>query len=146
MEESNFNFRYARLGDLHIPREKWINYLQTVETLIRRRVLRRLIWVCTVCQIPFYGSPDYNGLYNLTKETVPYLQYRSWSYATFCGVWSGITLFAKEAYLTQYLRVITVYPFHWENMRFHKIPCSTNYRTVHLGFSKLLGELAVSTY
>ena len=36
--------------------------LQTVETLIRRRVLRRLIWVCTVCQLPFYGSPDYNGL------------------------------------------------------------------------------------
>ena len=27
-------------------------------------VLRRLIWVCTVCQIhvPFYGSPDYSGL------------------------------------------------------------------------------------
>ena len=33
-----------------------------METLIRRRVLRRLIWVCTVCQLPFYGSPDYNGL------------------------------------------------------------------------------------
>ena len=25
-------------------------------------VLRRLIWVCTVCQVLFYGSPDYNGL------------------------------------------------------------------------------------
>ena len=61
-EESNFNFRYVRLWDLHIPTEKWLNYLQTVETLIRRRVLRRLIWVCTVCQLPFYGSPDYNGL------------------------------------------------------------------------------------
>ena len=36
-----------------------VELLQTVETLIRRRVLRRLIWVCTVCQIP---SPDYNGL------------------------------------------------------------------------------------
>ena len=33
-----------------------------MKTLIRRRVLRRLIWVCTVCQLPFYGSPDYNGL------------------------------------------------------------------------------------
>ena len=33
-----------------------------METLIRRRVLRRLIWVCTVCQLPFYGSPDYNRL------------------------------------------------------------------------------------
>ena len=42
--------------------KKWLNYLQTVETLIRRRVLRRLIWVCTICYLPFYGSPDYNGL------------------------------------------------------------------------------------
>ena len=41
---------------------RMLNYLQTVETLIRRRVPRRLIWVCTVCQSPFYGSPDYNGL------------------------------------------------------------------------------------
>ena len=32
-----------------------MNYLQTVETLIRRRVLRRLIWVCTVCQITLLG-------------------------------------------------------------------------------------------
>ena len=32
------------------------------ETLIRRRMLRRLIWVCIVCQIPFKGSPDYNEL------------------------------------------------------------------------------------
>ena len=43
-------------------REKWLNYLQTVETLIRCHVLWCLIWVCTVCQLPFYGSPDYNGL------------------------------------------------------------------------------------
>ena len=26
------------------------------------RVLRHLIWVYTVCQVPFYRSPDYNGL------------------------------------------------------------------------------------
>ena len=40
--------------DLDNTREKWLNYmyLQTVETLIRRRVLRRLIWVCTVCHFP----------------------------------------------------------------------------------------------
>ena len=37
-------------------------YLQTVETLIRCHILRRLIWVCTVCQLPFYGSTDYKGL------------------------------------------------------------------------------------
>ena len=46
-------FRYVRLWDLYIPREKWLNYLQTVETLIRCRILRHLIWVCTVCQLPF---------------------------------------------------------------------------------------------
>ena len=73
LEESNFNFRYIQLWDLHIPREKWLNYLQTVETLIKRRVLRHLIWVwscvlwhliwvCTVCQLPLYASPDYNWL------------------------------------------------------------------------------------
>ena len=37
LEESNFNFRYIWLWDLHIPRKKWLNYLQTVETLIRCR-------------------------------------------------------------------------------------------------------------
>ena len=62
LEESNFNFRYVQLWDLHIPRENRLTYLQTVETLIRRCVLRRLIWVCTICQLPFYGSSDYNGL------------------------------------------------------------------------------------
>ena len=33
-------------------RAKWLNYMQFVKTLIRRRVLRRLIWVRTVCQLP----------------------------------------------------------------------------------------------
>ena len=32
-------------------KKKWLNCLQTVETLIRRRVLRRLIWVYTVCKL-----------------------------------------------------------------------------------------------
>ena len=69
LEESNFNFRYTRLWNLHILREKWLNYLQTVETLIRHRVLQRLIWICTVCQVLFYRSPDYNSLFgvNITK-------------------------------------------------------------------------------
>ena len=51
---SNFDFSNVRLWDLDIPREKWLNCLQTMETLIRRRILRRLIWVFTVCQLPFY--------------------------------------------------------------------------------------------
>ena len=41
--------------------------MQTVETLIRRRVLRRLIWDCTVCQCPFYETLGVNGL-KLRKE------------------------------------------------------------------------------
>ena len=35
--------------------EKWLNYLQTVETLIRCHILRHLIRVSTVCQLPFKG-------------------------------------------------------------------------------------------
>ena len=38
-----------------------LNDLQTEQTQIRCRRMRHLIWVCTVCQLPFYGSPDYNG-------------------------------------------------------------------------------------
>ena len=53
MEDSTFDFRYVRLCDLHIPGEKRLNYLQTVETLIRQNVARHLIGVCIVCQLPF---------------------------------------------------------------------------------------------
>ena len=35
LEYSNFNIWYVRLCELDIPREKRLNYLQTVETLIR---------------------------------------------------------------------------------------------------------------
>ena len=34
-----------------------------------RRILQHLIWVCTVCQLPFYGSSDYNGLKWETSST-----------------------------------------------------------------------------
>ena len=53
LEESNFNFRYVWLWEWDILRVKWLNYRQTVENLIRRRRTRRLIWVCTVCELPF---------------------------------------------------------------------------------------------
>ena len=36
--------------------------MRTVSTLIRRRVLRRRIWVYTVCQCPFYGALGINVL------------------------------------------------------------------------------------
>ena len=53
LEESIFDFRYVRLYDVDILKEKWLNYLQTVETLI---------WVCIFCQLPIQGSLDYSGL------------------------------------------------------------------------------------
>ena len=46
--------------------------LQIVETLIRCHVLWRLIWICTVCQLPSYGSPEYNGLSSLNKVCTVY--------------------------------------------------------------------------
>ena len=51
-------------GDLRLF-PSTLNFLlfkQTVQTLIRCRVLRRLIWICNVCQCP---SPDFtdNPLY-----------------------------------------------------------------------------------
>ena len=74
--------------------------MQTVETLIRRRILWRLIWVCTVCQLPFYGSPDYNGLKQNGKVSVkerPYypgvpskyvLSQKNW----FDSIWMALVL------------------------------------------------------
>ena len=59
LEELNFNLRYVRLRGFDIPSKKWINYLQTVETLI---ILWSLIWVFTICQLHFWGSPVLNGL------------------------------------------------------------------------------------
>ena len=53
LEESNFNFRYVQIWDLDIPRQKWLNCLQTVEILFWCHVLQHLIWVCTVCQFLF---------------------------------------------------------------------------------------------
>ena len=77
--KSNFNFRYVQLWDLDIPREKWLNYLQTVETLIRCSVLRHLIWVCTVCQLPSYGSPEHNRLIHAVYSLYPkYNMFHLW--------------------------------------------------------------------
>ena len=44
--------------------------MQTVYTLIKRRVLRHLVWVYTFCQCPFYGTLGLNGLiYNTMTAT-----------------------------------------------------------------------------
>ena len=42
---------------------------QTVKTLIRSRVLRRLVWVCTVCLCPKNGTPVLYGLNGKATQT-----------------------------------------------------------------------------
>ena len=62
---SNFNFRYTGY-EIYIFLEKngstickqWRPWSDAAFWV-------SIIWVCTVCQIPFYGSPDYNGLMKL---------------------------------------------------------------------------------
>ena len=66
----NFSLRYVRLCDLDIPREKWLNCLLcllTVETLIRCCILLHLIWVCAVCQLPFWGLGGGGGVVSRLK-------------------------------------------------------------------------------
>ena len=60
------SFKVHPAWDSDIPREKWPNYLQTVDTLSRCLILQCLIWVCTVCQLPFrslqlqWVTPEYH--------------------------------------------------------------------------------------
>ena len=39
-----------------------VSFKQTVLTLMGRRMMWRLIWVCTVCLYPIYGMLGINGL------------------------------------------------------------------------------------
>ena len=58
-EESNFNFRYVRLCDLDVPREKWLKSRYRYPDQMPYSAARRLVWDCTVCQYLFWGSPDF---------------------------------------------------------------------------------------
>ena len=49
MRGARLNFSYSFCFQISL------NLMQTVQTLIRRRVMRRLIWVCAVCQCSFLG-------------------------------------------------------------------------------------------
>ena len=62
LEDSNFSFRYVRLCDLDIPREKWFNYLQTVETLMA------------------------DGLCNITLQGISRLHWMKEDYSTNAGL------------------------------------------------------------
>ena len=82
---SNFHFRYVKLCDLDIPREKWFNYLQTVDTLIRCHFLRHLIWVCSLPitllgvsrlqwdNIAFY-TPDIRSMWGYIVFAFPFIR------------------------------------------------------------------------
>ena len=50
-------------GNFHFYSKLKRNFCtQTVENLIRRRILRRLIWFCTVCRCPTKMTLDLYGL------------------------------------------------------------------------------------
>ena len=70
---------------------------QTVETLIRRRVLRRLIWVCTVCLCPTKRTLGLYGISTLPlKKTYgPHLRKSSPPLVSF----SDKDLFSTRAYM-----------------------------------------------
>ena len=44
--------------------------MNTEKTLIRRRILRRLIWVYTVCPCPYDGALSINGL---KSKEIPFI-------------------------------------------------------------------------
>ena len=71
LKESIFDFRYVRLYDVDILKEKWLNYLQTVETLIRRRVLCRLICLHYLPVTRLGISNRLNLFMPYTKSDVP---------------------------------------------------------------------------
>ena len=48
-------------------------FKRTVFTLMRRRIMRRLIWVCTACLYPIYGTLGINGLSFMTERQVDFL-------------------------------------------------------------------------
>ena len=127
--DSNFNFSYDRLCGLDIPKEKWLNYLQAVETLIRRRVLRRLIWVCTICQLPLSGSPDYNGLRSLFKTVQIAL---CWAHRILCHAhlkcaWHN-NLCAKQYY---YIMCVYLYDRYRGHCVANKCTLIVTYLSVH---------------
>ena len=59
--------------------------MQTVKTLIRHRVMRHLIWVCTVCRRPFYETLSTNGLMSDLVPLVTYETHRQKTYLRTCA-------------------------------------------------------------
>ena len=91
LDESISNFRVVG-GIFHFNSNFKRNFCkQTVENLIRRRILRRLIWFCTVCRCPTKRALD---LYGLRKINIPYslnvLTYKCVGYLFSCFFCLGL--------------------------------------------------------
>ena len=67
-----------RLWDLDIYREKWLSICKQwrpwSDATEWRHILWHLIWVCTVFQLPFSGSPNYNGSMRIISKSQAHLQ------------------------------------------------------------------------
>ena len=63
------------MGSCQFPAKECAQYWLTI--LIRHCILQHLIWVCTVCQLPFYGSTNYKGLNFLVIQFQAYLAHKS---------------------------------------------------------------------
>ena len=74
MEESIFDFKYVRLYDVDIPKEKWLNYLQIVETRIRCHILQSDLGLHSA----LFASYQFRGLQSSMIKTVlpPFRKYR----------------------------------------------------------------------
>ena len=67
--------------DISREKKKWLKYLQTMETLIRRRNMRRLIWVFTVCQLPFWSLQTKSWFRNMLYLEIRHLERYSYTMA-----------------------------------------------------------------
>ena len=60
MDESVYNYRDVMY--IIILTDIDVSYKQTAKTLMKLRIMRRLIWACTVCVYPIYGTLCLKGL------------------------------------------------------------------------------------
>ena len=120
-----------------------------MQTLIRRRVLRRLIWVCNVCQCPQFHSP---GLTDNPLSTALWRHSDKFSaainkrYLDFVQASTLISL-VHDNHLDNYLKEILAFvyygsivknePKNWNCMYFiwnyyyEPFRCSINFSTLH---------------
>ena len=73
LDESVIPFRGVRLILSQLYWRKLDFFKQTLKTPMRHRMMRCLIWVCTVCLCPIYRTLNLIGLINLLYN-IPYGQ------------------------------------------------------------------------